>query len=171
MSGLLGGTLFGRLALHPAVTEISDSSERGKVINAAWSRYGVINSLSLLAVVGGWLGARADEARDANLSPRERRLARAKDVLVGTSSLTGLASMATGIRFARSAPEGGVPLTDGDHAAPEATSVQARRKRQVDAFGRASLVSNLALVAADAVLSQENFRRPPARRLLSRLRR
>ena len=79
--------------------------------------------------------------------------------------------MATGIRFARSAPEGGVPLTDGDHAAPEATSVQARRKRQVDAFGRASLVSNLALVAADAVLSQENFRRPPARRLLSRLRR
>jgi hypothetical protein len=171
MSGLLGGTLFGRLALHPAVTEISDHGERGKVINAAWSRYGVINSLSLAALVSGWLGARADEARDANLSARERRLARAKDVLVGTSAVTGLASMVAGIRFARSAPDGAVPLTDGDHAAPEATSEQARRKRLVDAFGRANLVSNLALVAADAALSQENFRRPPARRLLSRLRR
>ncbi len=43
MSGLLGGTLFGRLALHPAVTEMSDPRERGKVVNAAWSRYGVVN--------------------------------------------------------------------------------------------------------------------------------
>ncbi len=171
MSGLLGGTLFGRLALHPAVTEISDPRERGKVVNAAWSRYGVVNSLSLLAVVGGWLGARADEARDANLSPRERRLARAKDVLVGASAVSGLASMVAGIRFSRSAKDGGVPLADGDHVGPEATSAQARLKRRVDSFGRASLVSNLALVAADAVLSQENFRRPPARRMFSRLRR
>ena len=171
MAGLLGGTLFGRLALHPAVTEISDRRERGKVINAAWSRYGVVNSLSLLAVVGGWAGARADEARDANLSSRERRLARTKDLLVGASALTGLASMVEGIRFSKSAPEGGVPLADGDHVAPEATDAQARLKRRLDALGRASLVSNLALVAADAVLAQENFRRPPARRLVSRLRR
>ncbi|CAA9472124.1 MAG: hypothetical protein AVDCRST_MAG38-1375 [uncultured Solirubrobacteraceae bacterium] len=171
MSGLLGGTLFGRLALHPAVTEISDSSERGKVINAAWSRYGAINSLSLLAVVGGWLGARADEARDANLSPRERRLARSKDVLVAACALNGLATMVEGIRFSKSAPEGAVPLADGDHVAPEATSAQARLKRRVDLLGRASLVTNLALVSVDAALSQENFRRPPARRMLSRLRR
>ena len=171
MAGLLGGTLFGRLALHPAVTAISDRSERGKVVNAAWSRYGIINSLSLAAVVGGWAGARADEARDANLSPRERRLARAKDVLVGTCAVTGLATMVEGIRFSRSAPVGAVPLADGDHVAPEATYAQARLKRRVDALGRASLLSNLALVATDAALSQENFRRPPARRLFSRLRR
>ena len=171
MSGLLGGVLFGRLALHPAVTEISDPRERGKVVNAAWRRYGTVNSLSLLAVVGGWLGARADEARDANLSARERRLARAKDVLVATSAVTGLATMVEGIRFSKTAPGGAVPLSDGDHVTSEATSEQARRKARVDALGRASLVSNLALVAADAVLSQENFRRPPARRMFSRLRR
>ena len=171
MAGLLGGTLFGRLALHPAVTEISDRRERGKVVNAAWRRYGAINSLSLLAVVGGWAGARADEARDANLSGRERRLARAKDVLVGTAAVTGLATMVAGIRFSKTAPDGGVPLSDGDHAAPEATREQARLKRRVNALGTASLLADLGLVAVDAVLAQENFRRPPARRLVSRLRR
>ena len=41
LAGLLGGNLFGRLALHPSVTEISDERERGKVVNAAWRRYGV----------------------------------------------------------------------------------------------------------------------------------
>src|ERR1700709_2766055 len=78
LAGLLGGNLFGRLALHPSVTEISDQEERGKVVNAAWKRYGTVNSLSLLAVVTGWAGARAAEARDHRLSDEERPLARAK---------------------------------------------------------------------------------------------
>ena len=68
LAGLLGGNLFGRLALHPAVTAISDERERGKVVNAAWKRYGTVNSLSLLAVMSGWAGARAGEARDDRLS-------------------------------------------------------------------------------------------------------
>src|SRR4051794_36124257 len=61
LAGLLGGNLFGRLAMHPSVTEISDQAERGKVVNAAWRRYGIVNSLSLAAVVTGWLGARLRE--------------------------------------------------------------------------------------------------------------
>jgi uncharacterized membrane protein len=68
LAGLLGGNLFGRLALHPSVTEISDKAERGKVVNAAWRRYGAINSLSLAAVAAGWVGARAEEARPRHLS-------------------------------------------------------------------------------------------------------
>src|SRR5215204_7481654 len=83
LAGLLGGNLFGRLAMHPSVTEISDPSERGKVINAAWRRYGTVNSLSLAAVVTGWAGARLRESADSRLSARERRLAYAKDALVG----------------------------------------------------------------------------------------
>src|SRR5829696_9112898 len=76
LAGLLGGNLFGRLALHPSVTEISNSAERGKVVNAAWRRYGAVNTVSLLAVTTGWAGARANEAADRRLSPRERQLAR-----------------------------------------------------------------------------------------------
>ena len=53
------------------------------MVNAAWRCYGTVNSLSLLAVTAGWLGARAQEARPRNLSGPERRLAIGKDVLVG----------------------------------------------------------------------------------------
>src|SRR5829696_7876383 len=101
LAGLLGGNLFGRLALHPSVTEIADKAERGRLVNATWRRYGAINSASLLALVGGWAGARAQEARPRRLSPAERRLAVAKDALVGVVAVTGLATAAQGIRFAR----------------------------------------------------------------------
>src|SRR5689334_16776345 len=99
LAGMLGGNLFGRLALHPSVTEISDRAERGRVVNAAWRRYGTINSISLAAVTAGWIGARLDEASDRRLSPAERRLARAKDGLVAAVALAGIATAAEGVRF------------------------------------------------------------------------
>src|SRR3978361_1866235 len=73
----LGGNLFGRLALHPAVERISDPRERGEVVNAAWRRYGTVNSIGLAALTAGWFGTRAEEARGpAKLTGRERVLAR-----------------------------------------------------------------------------------------------
>jgi hypothetical protein len=164
MAGLLGGNLYGRLALHPSVTEISDERERGRVVNAAWRRYGAINTLSLAAVAAGWAGARAKEASDSRLSETERRLARAKDVLVGAVAATGLATAALGMRFAKSAPGGAVPLSDGDHAAPSASDAAKRLKRGVNAVSTLNLGAELGLVAVNAALNQEGFRRPAARR-------
>ena len=168
LAGLLGGNLFGRLALHPSVTAISDEAERGKVVNAAWRRYGTIQSLSLAAVGAGWVGARLDEAANRRLSPRERQLAYAKDLLVGAVAVTGLATAAQGVRFSRMAPGGAVALTDGDHAAPSADPAQKAAKRRLQALGTASLLSEAALVSVNAALAQQNFRRPPARRVLRR---
>jgi hypothetical protein len=171
LAGLLGGNLFGRLALHPSVTEISDPTERGKVVNAAWRRYGTIQTLSLAAVTAGWLGARADEAAGFRLGAREKRLAQARDVLLGAVAATGLATAVEGVRFSKLAPEGGVPLADGDHAAPSATAKQAASKRRLNALGIATLVAEVSLVGVNAAFSQENFRRPPLRRyLMPRLR-
>jgi hypothetical protein len=169
IAGLLGGNLFGRLALHPSVTQISDEGERGKVVNAAWRRYGTINSLGLLAVVAGWVGARADEAADRRLSPQERRLARAKDVLVGVVAATGVASAVQGMRFAAKVADGAVPLTDGDHTAPSAGDDARRAKRRLNALGAVSLLAEAGLVAVNAAIDQRAFRRPPARRLLPRV--
>ena len=166
LAGLLGGNLFGRLALHPSVTAISSESERGMVVNAAWRRYGTINTLSLLAVGSGWLGARANEAADRRLSADERRLARTKDVLVGVVAATGLASAVQGMRFASQAPRGAVPMSDGDHAAASAGDDARRAKRRLNALGAASLAAEVSLVAVNAALNQRSFRRPPARRLL-----
>lgn len=166
LAGLLGGNLFGRLALHPSVTAISDEAERGKVVNAAWRRYGTVNSLSLAAVTAGWAGARVQEARPHRLSVAERRLALAKDVLVALVAAAGLATAVEGVRFSRQAPEGAVPLADGDHAAPGATEAQARAKRRLNALGLVSLAAEAGLVAVNAALNQQGFRRPPLRRAL-----
>ena len=170
LAGMLGGNLFGRLALHPSVTHISDKAERGQVINAAWRRYGAINSVSLLAVTSGWLGARLNEAGPSRLSPAERRLAVAKDVLVGAVTVTGVATAIQGIKFSRQAPDGAVPLEDGDHTATEATRAQARAKRRVNVLGAVSLAAELSLVGVNAALNQQSFRRPPRRRALPWLR-
>ena len=126
LAGLLGGQLFGRIALHPSVTAISEPRERGEVVNAAWRRYGAVNGAGLAAVTAGWLGARRGEVRDRNLVGPERTLARIKDGLVGTLVVTGLASAVEGIRFSREAPHGAVPLEDGDHAAAEASETARR---------------------------------------------
>jgi len=166
LAGLLGGNLFGRLALHPSVTQISDKTERGKLVNAAWRRYGIVNSVSLLAVLAGWVGARAGEAAPSRLSAAERRLALAKDVLVGVVAVTGVAAAAEGIRFARTAPSGAVALEDGDHAAAEASESQRRAKRRLNALGLAGLASEVGLVGVNAALAQEGFRRPPRRRAI-----
>jgi hypothetical protein len=168
LAALLGGNLYGRLALHPALEGVGEKSDRGKVVNRAWRRYGWINSASLLAIVAGWAGARANEAAPASLSRRERALARGKDAAVAAVAATGVATALTGMRFARAAPEGAVPLEDGNTPAAETPAEAARLKRRLNALSTASAAAELALVGVNAALGQANFRRPPLRRLLRR---
>ena len=152
LAGLLGGNLFGRLALHPSVTEISDESERGKVVNAAWRRYGTVNSISLAAVIAGWAGGRGEEAVDPTL-------ARAKDALVATVALTGVASAVQGMRFAAKAPGGAVPLADGDHVAARAGDDVRSAKRRLNALGALALAAEIGLVVVDSALAQQGLTR------------
>ena len=168
LAALLGGNLFGRVALHPALTAVSDPAERGKVVNRAWRRYGWVNSAGLLAVVTGWAGARVNESAPAGLSGRERRLAVAKDASVAAVALTGVATAITGMRFARTVAGGAVPLSDGNHPGPETPDDAARLKRTLNVLSTASAAAELTLVATNAALGQANFRRPPLRRVLRR---
>lgn len=168
LAGLLGGQLFGRVALHPAVTEVSDARERGAVVNRAWRRYGVINGVGLLAVTAGWVGARLGEADDDKLSARERRLAHIKDALVAATFAAGAANAIEGVRFAQTEPNGAVPLADGDHAAPNATAQETKLKRRLNRLSVVAIGAELGLVAVNAALAQSGFRRAPAKRLLRR---
>jgi hypothetical protein len=160
LAALVGGNLFGRVAMHPAVEGICTPEDRGRVVNDAWRRYGTVNSLSLVAVVGGWLLSR-DNVRDPDM-------VRAKDVAVAAVTVMGVASAAAGVRFGKAAPGGAVPLDSGSEAAAGASPSQTRQKRGLNVLGAASLVSELALVGIQGALAQEHFRRPPARRFLKR---
>lgn len=168
LGAIIGGNLFARVGMHPAVAKIADPRERGKVVNDAWRRYGTVNTAALGAIVVGWAGARLDEASPAMLSERERQLALAKDVAVGLVAVTGLAAAAEGMRFGAMEPDGAVQLDDGDTASAEATGEERRSKQVLKAVGSCHLGAAIALAAINAGLSQTNFRRPPVRRLLRR---
>src|ERR671935_1887893 len=84
---ILGGNLFARFGMHPALREVSDARERGMVVNSAWRRYGTINSLGLAALLAGWAGSRAQPPRPR--SERERALGPARDAAVAAVTATG----------------------------------------------------------------------------------
>jgi len=54
LSAWFGGTLFGQVALNPTVSSISDSSERGRVLNEAWARFQAVNMPAALSTLLGW---------------------------------------------------------------------------------------------------------------------
>ncbi len=168
VGALVGGNLFARLAMHPSLVHITDKRERGKVLNHSWQRYGLVNSAALTAIVLGWGGARLGEARPALLSPTERRLALVKDAAVGAVAITGIGSAAAGMRFARSAPDGAVPMKTGDVPSKRADGEAQRLKKALNVLGTLHLASAITLASVNAALAQANFRRPPARRLLRR---
>jgi hypothetical protein len=56
LAGLLGGNLFGRLALHPSVAQISDKAERGRLVERGMAP--VRNGQLAVAAGVGWRVAR-----------------------------------------------------------------------------------------------------------------
>ncbi|MEA2423459.1 MAG: hypothetical protein QOF55_2558 [Thermoleophilaceae bacterium] len=135
---LLGGNLFGRRAMHPALEWVSSPQERGKVVTEAWRRYGAFNSLGLAGVIGGWALERSGPVG-------------AKDVAVAAVAVTGVASAIEGVRFGRSAPGGAVPLQSGSEPSSDTPVEAARNKRLLNALGQASALAEVALVSVNAV--------------------
>jgi hypothetical protein len=140
VAALLGGNLFGRVALNPALEDVSNKSERGRVLNRAWRRYGNINSAALLTLVATYVPGRLR----GQTGPGPR------DMALGAVVVTGLASAAGGVGFAQQAPGGAVPLESGSEAAPETPDRAAKLKSAVNALGALNLAAELALLAIDA---------------------
>jgi hypothetical protein len=165
---IVGANLFAQVGWHPALRDVSDERERGKVTNEAWRRYGVVNGFALVGIVSGWLGARAFEASPDKLTERERRIATAKDALTGVIAVTGIASAALGTRFYEMGENGAVPMRDGDHASGQASVEATRTKRALSALSRIQLASALTLGVVQAGMAQVNYRRPPLKRVFRR---
>jgi hypothetical protein len=163
LAALLGGNLFGRVAMHPALAGVADKAERGKVLNQAWRRYGTVNSLALAGLVAGWLSARPDERGPLWTSRRRSTLVLVKDVAVGAVVVTGLASAAGGIGFAQQAPDGAVPMDSGSEPAVETPPRAAKLKRVVNLLGGLNLAAEFSLVAVNGLLARSTSRRLVAR--------
>lgn len=164
LAAWVGGAMFGKFALNPAVRRVADRSERGEVVNAAWNGYNVVNTFSLGAVALGWLGARLTDARPSNLTGRENNLALAKDLLVAGAVATGAANAVLGGRLANQAPNGAVPIESGTTPAPETPAEAAKIQRSLGALGNVNILLGVGIIVVNALMAQEAHSRPAARR-------
>jgi hypothetical protein len=142
---LLGGNVFGRSAMRPALGKLSDPADRQRVESEAWGRSAALGVVSVGAIVSGWAGARSSETRARYLTGRERTLARVKDAAVASVALTGIATAFEGIRL-------------GDSGSP----------RRFDLIRAAQLASTAALIVTNTAIAQIPYRRPPLRRVVFR---
>jgi hypothetical protein len=158
LAALIGGNLFGRLAMHPALRDVSNPSERGKVLNRAWRRYGNVNSTALAGLVGGWITARQAETALPVLGRGRRALLMAKDLTVGAVVLTGLASALGGVGFAQQAPGGAVPMDSGTDPGQDTPGRAAQLKHMVNVLGGLNLACELNLLLINALLLRSTAR-------------
>ena len=168
LAAWLGGAMFGKIALNPSLERITSHAERGSVSNAAWNGYNAVNAAGLGAAALGWGAARLTEANPANLSGREKALSTAKDGLMAAAVLTGLANGVQGVRLAKQAPEGAVPIETGTKPAAETPPKAAKIQRSLELLGNINIAAGVALVAVNAVLAQTDHSRPAKRRAFTR---
>jgi hypothetical protein len=168
LAAWVGGAMYGKFALNPSLEKISSRPERGSVANAAWNGYNLVNALGLGAAALGWGAARFTEAHPARLSGPEKALSVAKDALMASSVVTGVANGIQGARLAKQAPDGAVPIESGTKPAAETPPRAAGIQRSLEVLGNANIASGVALIAVNAVLAQTNHSRPSKKRALTR---
>jgi hypothetical protein len=95
VASAFGGQLFGKMALEPAVSAVSDRRQRGEVEDRAWRRFSGWNSAALLATAATWLVGRK-LLSGKEVSGVGRALTLVKDGLVGGAVGLGVANVVVG---------------------------------------------------------------------------
>jgi len=149
----IGGTLFGREALEPALHEITDRSERDHVSTVAWRRFSWVNLASHAAVAATWFVGRS-MLSGRSVSNTGRGLTMAKDALIVASLATGLASTILGrILGARTENHSGLIKSNGE--SETSSSDNQRLRRAVSTLGVANMIANIGIVGVTTALSME----------------
>jgi hypothetical protein len=170
----IGGTMFGREALQPALREIADRNERNQISDAAWRRFSWLNLAGHAAVAATWFFGRS-MLTGRSVSPAARRLTLVKDALVIASLATGIASIVMGrVLGARVNRNRRSELDVGTSEARTSSSEQdgkgAEKLREaVSALGMANLAANIGIAGVTSALAMESSHSLPFSILSRRL--
>jgi hypothetical protein len=155
LAAAIGGTLFGQLALEPALDEVSSPEERDRLSTDAWRRFSWVNLAAHAVVAGTWfIGRNMLSGRE--VTGTARTLTRLKDGLVIASLATGIACNVFGRLLGRKSddamgPEAMKDRTGGEQAGKSTVALE----RVVSALGTANLVSNVAVLGVTSALAME----------------
>lgn len=159
LAASIGGSLFGKTALHPSLQHVHSAAERDRVADAAWRRFNWINLAAHAAVAVSWLTGR-QMLSGREVSPTARSLTRTKDALVAASVATGVTSAvlgrALGKRVAQRRGPAQVSETGpGPEVGSEARTRTQALERAVDTVGTLNLIANVGTAAATSALAME----------------
>jgi hypothetical protein len=149
----IGGTLFGREALHPALREgIADPMERDRVADTAWRRFSWLNLAAHGAMAATWFAGRAMlSGREVNRMSRP--LTVAKDALIVASVATGIASVVLGRLLGTRVRRGAVPSIEDRERAETL-------RRAVGAVGLVNLAANAGILGVTTALAMQAAESP-----------
>lgn len=155
LAASFGGTLFGRVALNPKLGILESGSERGKLLNAVWNRYNMVNVASFATAAATWfpgrLGLSGQEIDDTT-----RNLVLAKDILFGLGALTGGASLAQGLSLTAQAPEGAVQIGTGSTPSSQTPEKAAALLKSVNTLGSANVAITGGILGVTSVLAMKS---------------
>lgn len=150
-----GGSLFGRVALQPAVGTVSNPKERGELIHDAWKRFNWVNVVSHGVFAATWFAGRTGLS-GRTLGKQARRLVKAKDALVVTSLLSGVTSMIAGQQGIREPESKEVPPFGPKGRVSEHASSKARVAQTVtDTAGVINVASIAGILGITAALAMK----------------
>lgn len=150
----IGGTLFGREALHPALREgIDDQADRDRVADAAWRKFSWVNLAAHAAMASTWFVGRS-MLTGREVDQMSRPLTLAKDALIIASLTTGAASVALGRILGAKVREEPQPATMQKRQEIETL------RRAVGTVGLVNLAANIGVLAVTAVLAMEAAKSP-----------
>jgi hypothetical protein len=156
----VGGSLFGRIAMHPAVRHVSDAEERGQVVQDAWKSFNVVQLASLAIMGASWFAGRS-KLTGHEVDGASRALVLTKDALVVGTLATAIGCGIAGRALAAQAPGGRVPVDEKGEATTTAAPETARRlQRVVDLLGTANLLFGAGVLGVTTVLAMRAGKSP-----------
>jgi hypothetical protein len=163
----IGGTLYGRAALEPALHEIADPAERDRVSTSAWQRFTWLNLAAHGVYAATWFVGRS-MLSGREVSSTARGLTRFKDGLVIAGLVTGIGTAVLGRMLGKCEQRGEGPAQAREVGGAARTvaggTAQAERtvalQRAVGGLGIANLIANIATLGITAALAMEGSRSP-----------
>jgi uncharacterized membrane protein len=143
LAAAIGGTLFGRVALQPALREVGSDRVRGEVADTAWKRFSWINLAAHAVVASTWFVGRS-MLSGREVSRTSRQLTCAKDALVVASVVTSVATAIGGRKLGTMERTVGV----GDRKTE-------RLRKLVSLLGATNLVADMAIAGVTTTLAME----------------
>lgn len=148
-----GGSLFGILALNPAVEVLDDPEERGKMVDEGWARFQPYGAVGLAAAGIAHIVMRRNPPRRP--SSCYVTAARLKDVLFGVAAVSSVASVALGEYSTEYDADAYTPMESATTGSEETPDDVQTAQGGLSIASWAQLASGLGLLICGAVMAYE----------------